>query len=95
MRIAFVTSGLEPGRDGVGDYTSGLAEECARRGHTVTQIALNDPFITAAQSAPGAFTLAGGLPGRSVPLSPVRTSRNSRPIGSACSSSAMDSTHGG
>ncbi|MEY2878587.1 MAG: hypothetical protein RLZZ15_967 [Verrucomicrobiota bacterium] len=40
MRIAFVTGNLEPGRDGVGDYTRTLAEECARRGHTVALLSL-------------------------------------------------------
>ncbi len=45
MRIAFVTSCLEPRCDGVGDYTTLLAQECARHGHDVTCIALNDPFI--------------------------------------------------
>lgn len=42
MKIAFVTSGLEPGRDGVGDYATLLAEECLRRGHEVVRLALND-----------------------------------------------------
>jgi hypothetical protein len=42
MKISFVTSGLEPGRNGVGDYTILLAAECERRGHTTCCIALND-----------------------------------------------------
>lgn len=45
MRIAFVTSCLEPECDGVGDYTTLLAEECGRRGHAVTRLALNDSHI--------------------------------------------------
>ncbi|MDR3404566.1 MAG: glycosyltransferase [Chthoniobacter sp.] len=45
MRIAFVTSCLEPECDGVGDYTTLLAEECERRGHDVVRVALNDPRI--------------------------------------------------
>ncbi len=45
MRIAFVTSCLEPECDGVGDYTTLLAEECERRGHAVARLALNDSLI--------------------------------------------------
>ncbi len=45
MRLAFVTGRLEPGSDGVGDYTRTLAVECARRGHAVCLLSLdeNDP----------------------------------------------------
>lgn len=42
MRIAFLASGLEPGRDGVGDYTRFFAGECARAGHECVMVALND-----------------------------------------------------
>lgn len=49
MRIAFVTNCLEPERDGVGDYTLLLAEECGRRGHQVHLLALNDRFVTEQQ----------------------------------------------
>lgn len=42
MRLAFLCSGLEPGRDGVGDYTRLLAAECVRQGHEVFLVALND-----------------------------------------------------
>lgn len=45
MRILFLCSSLEPGRDGVGDYTRLLAGECARQGHPCAIIALNDPSI--------------------------------------------------
>lgn len=45
MKIAFLTSCLEPGCDGVGDYTQLLAEECRRHGHEVSLIALNDGFV--------------------------------------------------
>ena len=30
MKLLFLASALEPGRDGVGDYTVLLAEACAR-----------------------------------------------------------------
>lgn len=46
MRIAFITSCLEPGRDGVGDYTRLLAEECVRQGHECCLISLNDRLLT-------------------------------------------------
>ena len=58
MKIAFVTSCLEPGCDGVGDYTALLTEECERQGHTVTRIALNDPFIQQATSVEGLLRLS-------------------------------------
>ena len=47
MRIAFIHSGLEPGKDGVGDYTRLLAAECTRQGHPSCTLALNDSFVTA------------------------------------------------
>lgn len=43
MKILFFCGSLEPGRDGVGDYTRRLAAACAARGHTCTVIALHDP----------------------------------------------------
>ena len=42
MRLLFLCGGLEPGRDGVGDYTRSLAAECVRQGHEVRLLALND-----------------------------------------------------
>ena len=45
MRIVFITGCLEPGRDGVGDYTRRLAAECIRQGHASIILALNDPHI--------------------------------------------------
>lgn len=59
MKIAFVTNCLDPGRDGVGDYTTLLAGECARQGHAVTRIALND---RAAEETPALLRLPGDLP---------------------------------
>ncbi len=57
MKIAFVTSGLEPERDGVGDYTSLLAAECARRGHAVTRLALSDGHAQEVMEEPGLLRL--------------------------------------
>lgn len=45
VHITFVTGCLEPGKDGVGDYTRQLALECARQGATCSLIALNDPYL--------------------------------------------------
>jgi len=50
MRITFITSSLEPGRDGVGDYTRRLAAECVRQGHASTLLSLNDPQVAAPSS---------------------------------------------
>jgi hypothetical protein len=47
MRILFLCACLEPGQDGVGDYTRRLAQECAVLGHTCALLALNDPHVTA------------------------------------------------
>lgn len=45
MRIALLCGSLEPGRDGVGDYTSALAGELRRRGADVSLVALADRHI--------------------------------------------------
>ena len=42
MKIVFITSCLEPGRDGVGDYTRRLAGELIRHGHECRLVALNE-----------------------------------------------------
>lgn len=42
LRILFICSSLEPGRDGVGDYTRRLACELIRQGHQASIIALYD-----------------------------------------------------
>jgi hypothetical protein len=46
MKIAFLCSSLEPGRDGVGDYTSRLAGELIRQGHQVIAVGLNERNIS-------------------------------------------------
>lgn len=46
MKIAFITSSLEPGKDGVGDYTRLLAEECVRQGHECCLVSLNERLLT-------------------------------------------------
>ncbi len=44
MRLAFLCSGLEPGRDGVGDFARTLARHCAAAGHEVRLAAVRDPL---------------------------------------------------
>jgi len=44
MRILFLTSGLSPQADGVGDYCRRLAEALQRQGHDVSLVAINDTF---------------------------------------------------
>jgi hypothetical protein len=46
MKLLFLCTCLELGRDGVGDYTRLLAEACAEAGHQVQLIALNDDYIS-------------------------------------------------
>ena len=46
MKILFFCGSLEPGRDGVGDYTRRLADECTAQGHDCCVIALHDPHVT-------------------------------------------------
>ncbi|MBC7915807.1 MAG: hypothetical protein H7Y07_16990 [Pyrinomonadaceae bacterium] len=46
MKIMFLCGGLEPGSDGVGDYTRLLSIELIKLGHQIHIVALNDSFIT-------------------------------------------------
>jgi hypothetical protein len=46
MRIAIITGGLEPGRDGVGDYSRSLAVEATRQGAACRLLALADRHTT-------------------------------------------------
>ncbi len=43
--IIFICGCIEPGRDGVGDYTRRLAGELMRLGHSVGMLALKDSFV--------------------------------------------------
>ena len=45
MKLLFFCGSLEPGRDGVGDYTRLLAAACSARGHRCVVIALHDPHV--------------------------------------------------
>ncbi|GAB3884752.1 glycosyltransferase family protein [Spirosoma agri] len=46
LNIVFLCPSLEPGRDGVGDYTRQLASELILQGHQVSLVALNDKALT-------------------------------------------------
>ncbi|WP_345955130.1 hypothetical protein [Mucilaginibacter sp. PAMB04168] len=45
MKIAFICGCLEPGKDGVGDYTRCLAGQLTRQGNQVMIVALNDQHV--------------------------------------------------
>jgi hypothetical protein len=45
MKILFLCGCIEPGRDGVGDYTRKLAGEISRAGHSPAIISINDKMI--------------------------------------------------
>lgn len=45
MKIAFLCGSLEPGRDGVGDYTRRLAAELLKQGSSTIVVALNDTYV--------------------------------------------------
>jgi len=62
MKIAFITGCLEPGYDGVGDYTTLLARECERLGHEVCLMSLNDPHANARESNGSRLRLSSSLP---------------------------------
>lgn len=47
MKIIFICGSLEPGHDGVGDYSRRLAGELIRQGHEISLLALNDKSIDA------------------------------------------------
>lgn len=65
MRIAFLCPSLEPGCDGVGDYTRGLAAELIVQGHDVRLLALNDKFV---ESPIEGEQLAGAVPVKTLRL---------------------------
>lgn len=44
MKIIFICGSLEPGRDGVGDYTRRLAIEITKQGHKASIVAINDHY---------------------------------------------------
>jgi len=51
MRIAFICSGLEPGRDGVGDFARTLARACAALGHETRLVSVREQAVPGEKSA--------------------------------------------
>ncbi len=47
MKITFICTCLEPGRDGVGDYTRLLADASSSLGHECSLLSLHDPHVHA------------------------------------------------
>jgi glycosyltransferase involved in cell wall biosynthesis len=45
VKILFIVGSLEPRKDGVGDYTRMLADECVRLGHETFLMSLNDSWV--------------------------------------------------
>ena len=45
MKILFICGSLEPGKDGVGDYSTRLAVQLILQGHVASILALNDMFL--------------------------------------------------
>jgi hypothetical protein len=58
MRLAFLCSGLEPGRDGVGDFTRTLAAACSAAGHETRLAAIRDPFLSETTQPPKSLSVA-------------------------------------
>jgi glycosyltransferase involved in cell wall biosynthesis len=48
VKVLFLVGSLEPGKDGVGDYTRTLANECDRLGHQTFLASVNDAWVNAA-----------------------------------------------
>ena len=50
MKILFLCASLEPGKDGVGDYTTRLVREFEARGHLCLRMAINDNHLKQAST---------------------------------------------
>jgi hypothetical protein len=59
LRILFICGSLEPGRDGVGDYTRRLAGELIRQGNRCGMVALNDRHAAEVQGSDSDETQEG------------------------------------
>jgi glycosyltransferase involved in cell wall biosynthesis len=64
VKIVFVASSLESGRDGVGDYTRSLAAECTQLGHEVGLLGLHDRHVQApvTEEQPATVRLPATMP---------------------------------
>ncbi len=64
LRVAFLCGCLAEGKDGVGDYTRALAQECEGAGVSTLAIALNDGFLPGIARGEGQVRLASRAPWR-------------------------------
>jgi hypothetical protein len=74
MKILFICASLEPGKDGVGDYTRTIAAELSKRGHLVKLLAVRDKhtdIILESNWVP---------PGQQAPLSELRLPANGKTV---------------
>jgi glycosyltransferase involved in cell wall biosynthesis len=62
VKILFLSGSLEPGKDGVGDYTRTLAAECLRLGHDTFLSSLNDQWIAGQRTEAAALRLGSKMP---------------------------------
>ena len=62
MKLVLICGSLEPGKDGVGDYTRRLGEYCREQGHTVLLVGLNDPWIATDQFSASEIRLSRAEP---------------------------------
>ncbi|MBK1441655.1 glycosyltransferase [Parapedobacter sp. ISTM3] len=50
MKILFICGSLEPGKDGVGDYTRRLSAELIRQGHSASIMSIHDKYVSQTSS---------------------------------------------
>jgi glycosyltransferase involved in cell wall biosynthesis len=62
VKILFIAGSLEPGKDGVGDYTRTLGDECRRLGHETFLMSLNDSWIDKLSQENRLLRLASTMP---------------------------------
>jgi hypothetical protein len=79
MTILFLSGSLEPGKDGVGDYTRALAAECTRFGHEGFLLSINDPWVDAVVAEHHLLRLGTNLPWRRRVKAARRFVTDSRP----------------
>jgi hypothetical protein len=83
MKILFLTGSLEPGKDGVGDYTRLLANECGERGHEVFLLGLNDPWAGGPLREKTLLRLGGHSADRKSAICSIQFSSSRSPLRSA------------
>jgi hypothetical protein len=86
MKIALICSSVEPGRDGVGDYSVRLGVALVAQGHRVLIIAERDFAVTAADPVDGERE---GIPVLRLPAS-ASNERRARELGDALDKFAAD-----